>query len=272
MKIKIKLKNIVPDYIEKYVCTKIRLDSFGTTPESELLKIQQSINNKFNYNIHLQIINSIKSTYIKESIMKHHHRLKKYSKHIIDSYLKVSILDLSIKFNLSPMTLLRFILEQKYNEKLKILVANNKLNPTDKEQFKIASSNDIYANIDQLDQSIESIRFEKLIEEYLMKNNIKYLTQEELTIKQIKKYGKSISTPDFEIKSELYINDHRVNWIDAKNFYGSNNKFQKSKINKQINKYIVNYGDGCIIYNHGFNSKLIFDKVLILDYESLTIK
>ena len=65
MKIIIKLINILPNHIEEYICKKIRLNSFGPTPDQTLYKIQLSIKNRFNYNIKLNVINSIKSTYIK---------------------------------------------------------------------------------------------------------------------------------------------------------------------------------------------------------------
>jgi len=272
MKLTVKLINILPDQIEKYIIKKLPLNSFGITHNSELIKIQQQINNKFGKNINLNIISSIKSTYMKESIIKHHHRLEKYSKYIIDNYHNMSILALCSKLNLSPMTLLRFILEHNYKSKLKYLIANNKLNTYDKKQLEIASANDIYANLDNTGQLIEAIKFEKLIEEYLIEHDVKYLTQNQLDINQIKIYGHSISTPDFQINSDLIINNQQINWIDAKNFYGANSNFIINKINKQIKKYIINYGPGCIIFNHGFNSKFMIDNVLILDYDSLIYK
>ena len=60
-----------------------------------------------------------------------------------------------------------------------------------------------------------------------------------------------------------------IKWIDAKNFYGSDIEFIVLKIKKQIKKYLESYGSGCIIFNYGFNSKLSFQDVLILDYDSL---
>ena len=269
MKITIRLLNVLPDHIEKYIISKMQFNSFGKTSKKELIKIHHNIYNKFNKKVNLQIINSIKSTFMKESIIKHHHRLEKYSKYILDNYHNNQLLELSTKFNLSPMTLIRYIFEHNYKQKLKYLIANNILSVYDKEQLAIADTNDIYANIDQIDQSIESIKFEKSIEEYLIKNNVKYYTQEELASEQSKKHGYSICTPDFEIKSDLIINNKKINWIDAKNFYGANSSFMIKKINKQIQKYIINYGQGCIIFNHGFNSKLTFKNVLILDYQSL---
>ena len=96
-----------------------------------------------------------------------------------------------------------------------------------------------------------------------------YKTQEQLTQEQKIKFGKATNTPDFLITSELIINSKKVNWIDAKNFYGSNIEFVISKIIKQIKKYLESYGSGCLIFNHGFNSELKFQDVLILDYDSL---
>jgi hypothetical protein len=72
---------------------------------------------------------------------------------------------------------------------------------------------------------------------------------------QIKINGKPINTPDFLIKSQFVINGKKINWIDAKNFYGSNIKFIKTKINKQIVKYNQAYGSGCIIFSLGYNEK-----------------
>ena len=150
-----------------------------------------------------------------------------------------------------------------------MFLASNKLTIYDQEQFKLAEQNDIYVTLDQVEQGDESIKFEKLIEEFLIKNKVDYKTQDQLTEEQKIKYGKAINTPDFLITSELIINSKKVNWIDAKNFYGSNIDFIVSKIKKQIKKYLDTYGSGCIIFNHGFNSKLGFNDVLILDYDSI---
>ncbi len=269
MKISIKLLNIIADDIEKYIITKITFNNFGKLHNDELINIHQKIFNKFNQSIDLNIICSVRSTYMKESIIKHHHRLLKYSTYIYNEYKTQNILKLSSKLNLSPMTIIRFVFNKLYKQTLKYLINNDKLNTYDKQQYKLASDNDIFVNLDQTNLSIESFKFEKLIEEYLIINNIQYQTQEELSRLQIIKYGRPINTPDFVIKSKLIINNNKINWIDAKNFYGSNNKFIKNKINKQIEKYINKYGSGCIIFNYGFNSKLKFNNVLILDYQSL---
>ena len=67
----------------------------------------------------------------------------------------------------------------------------------------------------------------------------------------------------------MYFNNIKINWIDAKNFYGSNIDFIKKKIKKQIKKYTDTYGSGCIIFSLGFNEKLKFENCIIIDYNTI---
>jgi hypothetical protein len=270
--ININIKNIIPNEIEKFIINKINKnapESYGQITDYELDNIGKQIFNIYKFNINKQIIASIKSGYMKNYIIRNHFNLKKNSNIILNEYLNEGVLNLSAKFNLSPMTIIRFVFSNIYNKKLKELLLSKKLTNYDQEQFKLAEQNDIYVTLDQLEQGDESIKFEKLIENYLIKNKIEYKTQEQLTHEQKIKFGKAINTPDFLITSELIINSKKVNWIDAKNFYGSNIEFVVSKIKKQIKKYLECYGSGCLIFNHGFNSELKFRDVLILDYDSM---
>ena len=274
-KIDINIKNMIPDEIEKFIIKNIDKKPplcYGKITEDELNKINEKILKEYKININKHIIASIKSTFMKSFIIKNYYNLEKNSKLILHDYSKYGILKLSEKYNLSPMTIIKFIFDQLFHIKIKELLHNNKLSSFDKEQFKIAEENDIYVTLNQADQMENSILFEKKIEDFLIKNLVKYKSQDQLIIEQTKKYGKAINTPDFLINSELIINSKKINWIDAKNFYGCNINFMISKINKQIKKYLNTYGSGCIIFNYGFNSKISFPNVLILDYESIIDK
>jgi len=271
-KININIKNIIPNEIEQFIIKKINKnapESYGKITDSELDTIEKLVFESYKLKINKHIIASIKSGYMKNYIIKNFFNLKKNSKSILDGYPKDGVLKLSAKFNISPMTIIRFVFNNLYHKKLKELIGSNKLSSYDKEQFKLAEENDIYVTLDQTEQGEQSINFEKQIEEFLIENNVEYKTQEQLTEEQKIKYGKAINTPDFLITSELIINSKKVNWIDAKNFYGSNIDFMVSKIEKQIRKYLDTYGSGCLIFNHGFNSELKFEDVIILDYDSL---
>jgi len=271
-KININIKNIISDQIEKYIIKKINKNApecYSTITDTELNQVHKNVSDTFKININKQIIASIKSGYMKNYIIKNHFSLNKNSKTILENYSKDGVLKLSAKYNLSPMTIIRFVFDYQYHTKFKELIKSNKLSIFDQEQFKLADDNDIYVKLNQTEQSEHSIIFEKQIEDFLIKNNVEYKTQEQLTQEQMIKFGKAINTPDFLITSEFIINTQKINWIDAKNFYGSNIEFIVSKIKKQIKKYLDNYGSGCLIFNHGFNSKLSFQNVLILDYDSL---
>ena len=112
MKINIKLLNIIIDNIERYIITKISFNNFGKMHQNELINIQNKILNKYNQLIDLNIICSIRSTSMKESIIKHHHRLLKYSTYIYNEYKSTNILELSSKLKLSPMTIIRFVFDK----------------------------------------------------------------------------------------------------------------------------------------------------------------
>jgi hypothetical protein len=150
-----------------------------------------------------------------------------------------------------------------------IIKHKNILNKHDLKQLDLAIENDIYALIDNSVVLSESINYELELQKFLDKHNILYKTQDQLVEEQTQKYGRPISTPDFLIKSDLYINNIKINWIDAKNYYGANISFIKYSINKQILKYNKNYGNGCIIFKLGFNDELNFNNTLLLDNDSL---
>jgi hypothetical protein len=133
----------------------------------------------------------------------------------------------------------------------------------------LAIENDVYALIDQSQIQKDSEKFELDIKKILDQNNIKYKTQEELVVEQIKNHGMPINTPDFLIKSDLYINGRKINWIDAKNFYGSNVPFVSDKIKKQTEKYVKTWGPGSIIFSLGFNEKLHYNNIILIDYREL---
>jgi hypothetical protein len=216
------------------------------------------------------VIRSIRANYIKNKMIRRHKFIKIFSNKILQTYNKnINILDISSRFDISPLNLLRFIFKKKYNKKLKFLINDKNINKYDKNQLDLAIKNDTYSLIDEHNIQKESELFENQVEQFLIKNNIDYKTQSQLSEEQIKLYGHPINTPDFLIISNLYLNDFKVNWIDAKNFFGSNISFVKDKITKQVKKYIDEYGDGCIVFKYGFNEELNFNNVLILSYASI---
>jgi hypothetical protein len=269
-KIIIKQTDIIQNSIEKQILKLLLKNKskyfYNKLSEKEIKIIIDEINN-----INECVIKSIKSTYIKEQIIISHSNLKQNIQKIIRDYSKNNILKLSQKYNNSPLTILRLIFQSSMSkDKVKKIFKNPLvMNNYDYEQFNMAKDNDYYS-VSSQKQMEEATHFEHKIEKFLIKNNIKYKTQEILSNEQIKQFGIAVNTPDFLITSNLIINNEKINWIDAKNFYGSNTSFVIKKIHKQIQKYISEYGNGCIIFSCGYNSKLKFNHVLLLSYNDLS--
>ena len=229
-----------------------------------------------NKNINIKTVLSMRSSHMAYKIMKSN----TYLINNIDKFVKlynqgIGISELSKKYDLSPMSLLRNIFNKTKNyskEEIKklFLFPNNKLSNFDVEQIDYAKKNDIFNKLDQTKQKEDSEKFELLVERFLINNNVKYKTQNMLEKEQMKKYGKSVNTPDFLILSDLKINNKQINWIDAKNFYGANTYLLKKKIKKQTRKYIKNFGYGCIIFSLNFSEKLKFNGILLIDYQNIS--
>jgi hypothetical protein len=270
--------DVLPDEIERRILKLINKKApicYSKMSNTEITFLKENIinNTEFKkYNINLEQIKSIRSSYIKNKMIKKHSYLISNSKKIIHDYEnKIKILSLSEKYDGSPLNIMRVILSKNNSkERVKKLFNNPQLlNDYDYEQFLIAKENDDFALVNQDTIQEHAMNFEKQLGEILIKNKVKYKTQEDLTQEQIKSHGKAFCTPDFLIESELTINGNQIKWIDAKNFYGSNTNFVKSKINEQTKKYIKNYGNGSIVFNLGFNESYSNQNILFLSYNSL---
>ena len=64
--------------------------------------------------------------------------------------------------------------------------------------------------------------------------------------------GRAIITPDLLMIDDVRINGVPCAWIDAKHFFGADLKFPRKKTQKQVDRYVAEYGHGAIVYRHGF--------------------
>lgn len=269
--------DVLPDEVEKEIIKLINKKApncYKKLSDRETKYLEENIINSLNfskYNINLEQIQSIRSSYVKNKMIKKHSYLLSNKKNIVNDYNnKRNILYISKKYDGSPLNIMRIILSET-NSKEKVKKLFNKpelLDDYDYKQFEIAKENDDFALVNQDEIQEKAENFERQIEEILKKMNIKYKTQNQLAKEQIKSHGKPFSTPDFLIESELTINGHEIKWIDAKNFFGSNVSFVKSKIIDQTKKYIKNYGEGSIIFNLGFNQSYLDSNILFLSWNS----
>lgn len=266
------------DYrVEKYVSNKLSLkapECYGKLSEKEIdLIYDETINNfskELTNNFTRDIILSIRANLVRSHMIDKHNSLKKNLHKIFKDYSEhVDIIELSEKYDGSPLNILRLIFSKKYDDKITLLIRKPKLmNSWDQSQLLKAIDYDIYAVINQDEILKKSMEFENKIQIILDNYKLKYKTQEDLAREQKKRKGRATITPDFLLEENVLINGNEIKWIDAKNYFGTNTKYLKRNIKKQMKKYIDKWGQGAIIFNLGFSSKLEIPNILFVDYES----
>ena len=241
-----------------------------------VIKFNKNNKNNKNDKITVDQCISIRSAYVKEHVIRNINKIISQIDKIKKEFKKKNIIELSEKYNHPPVSLLKLIVSHHLMRKKK---RKRRGTPNKKqmrnilkshEQFKLAEENDIFTSTDQKECQDNAELFERELEDYLKSHSIKFKTQEELVKEQIEKYGKPINTPDFLILSNLRINGKKINWIDAKNFYGANT-FLVKKSKKQFKRYTNEWDYGAAIYRHGFSDKLNFKKTTLIDYSKILI-
>lgn len=254
--------------------------------DSEINKIKKIINKKDNLIASNAIIRSIRSAYINDRELTNIIHYKKNKNNIINDYYKVNnIFSLSKKYDVSPIRIIKLLLKHHHVsslniKKIFILVSKKKYDIIKKKypfninflkNIKKVIDNDIFNTITQDIIKEYANKFEKKVE-YSIDNvyKLKYKNEAQLIEEQKIKYGRPILTPDIYLLSDLYINNKKVNWIDAKNYYGAATKIIIKNLKKQINKYYDKLGSGAIIFSLGYSSELnnIFsnNKIILLSF------
>lgn len=214
-----------------------------------------------NHKINKKTLISMITLHTQNKIIKNYSKVYNNKQKLFQDYNnKINILDLSAKYNISPLTIFRIILKIKgFNKnKIKNTIKNKIIDSYDKQQLNIAIKNDYYTGIHKEKQLQKSLEYENKIQKFLDKHNISYETQDDLIKKN------SLLTPDFLIKSKLQINDINIHWIDAKNFYGAYTSSNIQSLNKQSKKYNNAFGNGVFIFSKNFSDKLKIKNTLLL--------
>lgn len=150
--------------------------------------------------------------------------------------------DVARKFRVSPIALVR-----KYeNSSAELFAVAEKIDATSSNYSRISGAS--------------ALEYEKIVAKKLHKLGIKFRTQDELTTDQIKKYGRAVITPDFLLDTPTnFIVTHgshkisaEINWIDAKNYIYLGLPFSRSRLRKQAEKYVAEFGPGAFLFHYGF--------------------
>jgi hypothetical protein len=197
------------------------------------------------------------------------------SKKIATEYASNNILDLSVKYDIPPLMLLRSILiELGYSSTVLYHVytrgtpAEKFLHDRDLKQFYSALENDISDVKSQQQVGIFAQTAEDDFVHKLKQTKIGIKTQDDLTKEQMEEFGRAIMTPDILFTDIVYINGTRVNWIDFKSYTLLPQTFIFSSLIKQSTKYNLEFGNGAFVFLYGAPNVSI-PKTIILTTDAL---
>ena len=89
---------------------------------------------------------------------------------------------------------------------------------------------------------------------------------------QMEEHGRPVNTPDLLFLDHVEINGEPVAWIDAKHFYGADVNFQRKKIVKQAGRYVDTWGQGALVFRHGFCENIHIPGTVLLDCGPLDLE
>ncbi len=223
---------------------------------------------------------SIRNIVLKDKIMKNYHRMNANIKKITERYMSgESILNLSAKWDFPPLNLLRGILLHKgikptviYNIFANKSKETNILNDRDLRSLKIAERNDAESTFNQQKITEIAAQNEMHLVTYFISIGIGIKTQDQLTAEQKITHGRPVLTPDILFTDIVYINEHRVHWIDYKDYIGTNINFLYKSNKEQSAKYTKEWGPGAMCYHKSFITDLKIPGSILLDARSLPIQ
>ena len=220
---------------------------------------------------------SLRSAILQEKSVFSFHKLQRNSGKLRRLYEEgASVVELSERFDYPPMNVFRTILKSRGWSKIKIKEAlrapEKKLNKRDQEEFVNAEGADRVSNVDQSENAKRADLFEEALCEHFENKGVRIRRQPEMVAEQTKIHGKPIRTPDLLLLDNVIVNGQPIAWVDAKHFYGADLRFQRKKTIKQMNRYIEEWGQGAIVFRHGFSANLRIPGVILLDSSQLNLE
>ena len=247
---------------------------FGFLPEERVQEIASQIDGM---PITLEQTLSLRAALNQEKSVYSHSKLMRHSNEISRRYNSgESVIALSKRFDAPPVNTFRAVLTGRGWSKSRIKDTLNKnpskLNTRDREQFELAESVDRVSSVNQTETQNAAEIFEEILCSYFTGLGVRFRRQEELLDEQKRNEGRAIITPDLLLLDDVRINGTPCAWIDAKHFFGADLKFPKKKTQKQVDRYVAEYGQGAIVYRHGFCDGLRLRGAIKLDASPLDLK
>ena len=247
---------------------------FGFLPEERVQEIAEKLEG---LPISLEQALSLRAALNQEKSVYSHSKLMRRSNELSRRYDSgESVISLSKRFDAPPVNTFRAILTGRGWTKTRIKDTLNKnpskLNKRDREQFELAESVDRVSSVNQTETQTAAEVFEEILCSYFESVGVRFRRQEDLLREQTKQEGRAIITPDLLLLDDVRINGVPCAWIDAKHFFGADLKFPKKKTQKQVDRYVAEYGQGALVYRHGFCEGLRLRGAIKLDSSPLDLK
>lgn len=251
----------------------IRKGEFGWLPDERVDEIGEAVQGT---GINLDQALSLRSALLQEKTVYGHHRLQNRAKELRKLYDEGwSVLDLSERFDFPPVNLFRAILSARGWSKSRIKeclkAASTRLDERDLKEFHSAEEADRVSNVDQSETHERADLFEDVLCDWFEQNDVNFRRQGEMVQEQTKKHGRPVRTPDLLLLDDVRINGQPVAWIDAKHFYGADVGFQRKKTEKQMARYVEEWGQGAIVFRHGFCGNIHIPGTVLLDSTPLDL-
>ncbi len=219
---------------------------------------------------------SLRSALLQQKTVYSHGQLQARGKAIIRLYREgMSIVDLSKKFDFPPMNVFRVVLKEMGWSKSRIketLRSPSKFKERERNEFKAAEDADRVSNVDQSETHVRADLFEEILADWFENQGVRVRRQGEMVKEQMKEHGRPVNTPDLLFLDHVEINGEPVAWIDAKHFYGADVNFQRKKIVKQSGRYVDSWGQGALVFRHGFCENVHIPGTVLLDCGPLDLE
>ncbi len=273
IEIKWNVRGIPPEtenLVSKWV---VKRGEWGWMPQNQVDRILDQLNG---IEMNLDQALSLRKALLQQKSVRRHRMLLSEAKKISLAYENgESILSIAKRRDFPPLNVMRHVLLNRGWSKKRVKEAmqapDKRLSQRDLEQFIEANDADRVSSVDQSETHKRADKFEQVLIEYVESHGVRVRPQAELVEEQVAKHGRAMRTPDLLILDRLRINGRDVAWIDAKHYYGANLDFPVRKTRKQVKRYIEMWGQGAVVYRHGFNSSMRIPGTLLLDAEPLDL-
>ena len=265
--------NAVPKDIQKKVGEIVcRPGEYGFLPEERVDEIRAEIDK---FPITTEQALSLRGALNQEKSVHSHGRLMRNANQLRRRYDNgEGVLTLAKRFDAPPVNTFRAILTGRGWSKNRIketLKNPTRMSERDREEFAKAEQADKVSSVNQSETQTAAEVFENILCAHFDFLDIRFRRQEDLLAEQKAAEGRAVVTPDLLLLDDLRINGVPCAWIDAKHFFGADLRFPRKKTQKQVDRYVNEYGQGAIVYRHGFTETLKLRGAILLDASPLDL-